>query len=179
VVLKKESFDIHYNEQHATFTDSNSAPEMVLQQQGPDGIRLATNDGMHLYGQYQVTAKIAGASGVVTAFYVSGMLAAGLVALYSRNTGTVDTIPAQSRVMMDAHRYFNQLPAVAKLRAAVPLWHCGTVMTAAADTCLQPTFLLLQVRSTDTYTLGNKDSPFHEIDIGEQECNLQQAFAEQ
>jgi hypothetical protein len=24
----------------------------------------------------------------------------------------------------------------------------------------------MQVRSTDTYTLANKDSPFHEIDIG-------------
>jgi hypothetical protein len=78
VPLKKDSFDIHYNEQHATFTDVNSTPEMILQQQGPDGIRLATNDGMHLYGQYQVTAKIAGASGVVTAFYVSGLLTAVL-----------------------------------------------------------------------------------------------------
>ncbi|KAF6266016.1 concanavalin A-like lectin/glucanase domain-containing protein [Scenedesmus sp. NREL 46B-D3] len=90
VPLTRGSFDIHYNEQHAAFTDAGNSPEMTLQQQGPDGIRLATNDGMHLYGQYQVTAKIAGASGVVTAFYV---------------------------------------------------------------------------RSTDTYTLGNKDSPFHEIDI--------------
>jgi hypothetical protein len=31
------------------------------------------------------------------------------------------------------------------------------------------------VRSTDTYTLGNKDAPFHEIDIGKQE-NLQHDF---
>ncbi|WIA15994.1 hypothetical protein OEZ85_012731 [Tetradesmus obliquus] len=91
VALKKDSFDIHYNEHHASFVDNDSGtPEMILEQQGPDGIRLATNDGMHLYGQFQVTAKIAGASGVVTAFYV---------------------------------------------------------------------------RSTDTYTLANKDSPFHEIDI--------------
>jgi hypothetical protein len=36
----------------------------------------------------------------------------------------------------------------------------------------------LQVRSTDTYTLCNKDSPFHEIDIGEHE-NLQQAISQQ
>lgn len=72
--LKQESFDIHYNEQHATFIDYNGSQEMVLEQQGPDGIRLATNDGMHLYGQYQVTAKVAGASGVVTAFYVSMFL---------------------------------------------------------------------------------------------------------
>jgi hypothetical protein len=74
VPLKKDSFDIHYNEQHASFLEINNRPEMILEQQGPDGIRLATNDGMHLYGQFQVTAKIAGASGVVTAFYVSALL---------------------------------------------------------------------------------------------------------
>eukprot|EP00882_Tetradesmus_deserticola_P023507 GHRQ01025580.1.p1 GENE.GHRQ01025580.1~~GHRQ01025580.1.p1 ORF type:complete len:232 (-),score=14.00 GHRQ01025580.1:279-974(-) len=71
VPLTRSSFDIHYNEHHATFTDNGITPEMVLQQQGSDGIRLAANDGMYLYGQYQVTAKVAGASGVVTAFYVS------------------------------------------------------------------------------------------------------------
>jgi hypothetical protein len=73
VLLKRDSFDIHYNEQHASFVESNNTPEMILEQQGPDGIRLATKDGMHLYGQFQVTAKIAGASGVVTAFYVRGL----------------------------------------------------------------------------------------------------------
>jgi hypothetical protein len=99
VALKKDSFDIHYNEQHATFTDSSNMPEMTLQQQGPDGIRLATNDGMHLYGQYQVTAKIAGASGVVTAFYVSVMLPAALAAVCVGKIGMVQqhSMPAQSR----------------------------------------------------------------------------------
>jgi hypothetical protein len=63
---------VHYNDRHLTFSTSlDGQPEMMLQQTGPDGIRLAVNDGDFKYGQYQVTAKPSGAPGVVTAFYVS------------------------------------------------------------------------------------------------------------
>lgn len=49
---------------------------------------------------------------------------------------------------------------------------CSAAVTVALihfTTCR----LRLQVRSTDTYTLANKDSPFHEIDIGETAAELQ------
>jgi hypothetical protein len=44
---------------------------MVLRMEGQSGIRLTTNDGDFTFGQVEVTAMVAGASGVVSAFYVS------------------------------------------------------------------------------------------------------------
>lgn len=72
VALEPSSFDIHYNEDHVEFsTAEDGEPQMVLLQEGMDGTRLAVKDGFNMYGHYEVTAKIEGTSGVVTAFYVS------------------------------------------------------------------------------------------------------------
>lgn len=43
--------------------------EMKMRLQGTTGSRLTTNDKDQLYGQWQVTAKVSGAPGAVTAFY--------------------------------------------------------------------------------------------------------------
>lgn len=70
--LKASSFVIHYNEQHVEFsTTDDGEPQMVLKQEGLDGARLAVNDGFKMHGHYEVTGKVDGTSGVVTAFYVS------------------------------------------------------------------------------------------------------------
>lgn len=68
--LSRSSFDVHYNAHNLRFGSDSEGRHMELRQVGADGIRLAAADGMYAYGAYQVTAKAAGASGVVTAWYL-------------------------------------------------------------------------------------------------------------
>lgn len=65
VKMEKDSFSFHYNDYHASFDGG----VMTLKMEGSNGLRFTTNDGMHMYGMYQVTGKIDNSSGAVTAFY--------------------------------------------------------------------------------------------------------------
>lgn len=65
--MQQDQFIFAYNQQNAAFYDNT----MTLRMNGADGIRMTTNDGKRLYGQYQVSALTSEASGVVSAFYVS------------------------------------------------------------------------------------------------------------
>lgn len=51
--------------------NTTGCTSMRLMMEGKDGIRLAPKGSWQLHGQVEVTAKIDGASGAVTAFYVS------------------------------------------------------------------------------------------------------------
>jgi hypothetical protein len=52
-------------------TWDTAADKMTMRMDGQAGTRLATKDGVYMYGMYQVKGLINGVSGVVSAFYVS------------------------------------------------------------------------------------------------------------
>lgn len=76
--LSADAMDFHYNSHHASFYKDSSTGQDIMQltMEGTSGIRLAPKDSWQLYGQVEVTARVDGASGAVTAFYVSTMAAA-------------------------------------------------------------------------------------------------------
>ena len=67
VPLRRDAFSVHYNEHNAAFDEA--AGVMTLKMDGSSGVRLTTTDGRHLYGVFQVAARVDGSSGAVTAFY--------------------------------------------------------------------------------------------------------------
>lgn len=72
VPMERGSFNFHYNEQNAAFSngDGDGARVMTLTMHGSSGVRLTTKDGRHRYGAYQVSAKADASSGAVSAWYL-------------------------------------------------------------------------------------------------------------
>jgi hypothetical protein len=72
--MSPDNFNAHYNAHHVNFDETTRT--MTLKMEGTSGTRVVPKVPDQLYGQFEVTAKVDGAVGAVTAFYVS--------ALYSR-----------------------------------------------------------------------------------------------
>lgn len=70
VPVRRESFDVHYGEHNLAWSAPNGGvPTLTVRMEGTSGARLATADGKHLHGAFQVEALVSDASGAVTAFY--------------------------------------------------------------------------------------------------------------
>ncbi len=84
--MTKEDISVDYNEYNVEFapltpiasaaannTTTNDLPaQMRIRMEGSAGARVRPKAPPQLFGQFEVTAKVADACGAVTAFYVSG-----------------------------------------------------------------------------------------------------------
>jgi hypothetical protein len=66
---------VDYNQHNLEFTPAQGATgqsaQMRMRMEGSSGARVQPKAPKQMYGQFEVTAKVASAAGCVTAFYVS------------------------------------------------------------------------------------------------------------
>lgn len=72
--LTPDGMSVDYNQHNLEFTPAQGAgqpAQMRMRMEGSSGARVQPKGPKQMYGQFEVTAKVASAAGCVTAFYVS------------------------------------------------------------------------------------------------------------